>query len=251
MDNSKPHDKTILIVGGTGAIGRATALAFAAGKNRIILSGRDPGAAESTINDIEAAGSEACFIPCDLTEPDAIEELAGKSIAAFGGIDIAFNNAGWEGVAANVADINEDDWQRMLDIKLTGTWRCMKFELQQMLKQGGGNIINMAGNWGLVGFAQYGAYCAAAHGVMGITRTAALEYAAKGIRVNAVCPGAVDTPLLDRIFGGSQEAKNGFASQLPLGRIATAEEVANAVTWLSSDASSYVNGHALELTGGA
>ena len=251
MDISIPQNKSILIVGGTGAIGRATALAFATGKNRIILSGRNVEAAESTMNELEAAGCEACFVACDLTDPASIEELSKKSIEAFGGIDIAFNNAGWEGVAANVADIDESDWQRMLDIKLTGVWRCMKFELQQMQKQGGGNIVNMAGNWGLVGFAQYGAYCAAAHGVMGITRTAALEYASMGIRVNAVCPGAVDTPLLDRIFGGSQDAKDGFASQLPLGRIATAEEVANAVAWLSSDASSYVNGHALELTGGA
>lgn len=176
--------------------------------------------------------------------------MAQKSVQAFGRIDIAFNNAGWEGVPAKTADIEEEHWQRMLDIKLTGVWRCMKFELQQMQQQGQGVIVNMAGNWGLVGFAQYGAYCAAAHGIMGLTRTAALEYAAEGIRVNAVCPGAVDTPLLDRIFGGDQEIKNGFGASLPLGRIATPEEIADAVLWLSSDASSYVNGHGLELTGG-
>ena len=120
-----------------------------------------------------------------------------------------------------------------------------------MQEQGSGSIVNMAGNWGLVGFPEYGAYCAAAHGVMGLTRAAALDYARQGIRVNAVCPGAVDTPLLDRIFGGNQDIKNGFAESLPLGRIASAEEVAEAVVWLSSDEASYVNGHALELTGGA
>ena len=127
----------------------------------------------------------------------------------------------------------------------------MKFELRQMLKQRSGAIVNMAGNWGLVGFPEYGAYCAAAHGVMGITRAAALEYARDGIRINAVCPGAVDTPLLDRIFGGNQEIKNGFAEQLPMGRLATAEEIAKAVVWLGSDSASYINGHGLELTGGS
>ena len=150
-----------------------------------------------------------------------------------------------------VRPIEEADWQRMLDIKLTGLWRCMKFELKQMLVQGNGSIVNMSGNWGLVGFPEYGAYCAAAHGIMGITKAAALEYVGDGIRVNAVCPGAVDTPLLDRIFGGNEEIKNGFGEQLPMGRLATAEEIAEAVIWLSSDAASYVNGHGLELTGGA
>ena len=238
-------------MGGTGAIGQATALAFARLNKHIIIAGRDEKAADEVLTAIEDTGSQGKFIQCDLTDPDSVSNLSRESVNAYGAIDIAFNNAGWEGVAANIADIEESDWQRMLDIKLTGVMRCMKFELTQMLKQGGGSIINMAGNWGLEGFAQYGSYCAAAHGVMGLTRTAALEYGAKGIRINAVCPGAVDTPLLDRIFGGSQEAKDGFAAQLPLGRLTTAEEVAEAVVWLSSDGASYVNGHALELTGGA
>ena len=244
------EDKVALIVGGTGAIGAASAIAFAKHGCKLVIAGRNKEAADSVLASVTNAGSKGVFIHCDLTDPKSAENLGEQSIAAFGGIDIAFNNAGWEGVPALTADIDETDWQKMLDIKLSGVFRCMKFELEHMQKRGSGAIVNMAGNWGLFGFAQYGAYCAAAHGVMGLTRTAALEYVKDGIRVNAVCPGAVDTPLLDRMFGGNQEIKDGFAEQLPMGRIATPQEVAEAVVWLSSAAASYVNGHGLELTGG-
>ena len=243
-------DKVVLIVGGTGSIGRATALAFANEGSKLIIAGRNTEAGSAVIDALKNAGSEATFISCDLTDTDSVDNLASAAVKTYGRIDIAFNNAGWEGVPAKVADIEEDDWHTMLNIKLTGLWRCMKFELAQMQKQGAGAIVNMSGNWGLVGFAQYGAYCAAAHGIMGLTKTAALEYIQDGIRVNAVCPGAVDTPLLDRIFGGNEEIKNGFGASLPIGRIATPEEIAEAVLWLSSDAASYVNGHGMELTGG-
>jgi NAD(P)-dependent dehydrogenase (short-subunit alcohol dehydrogenase family) len=248
---SRLENKVALIVGGTGSIGAATAVAFARLGAKIIIVGRNTTVAETVLEQITKAGSEGVFIQTDLTDPAFVNTLSEQAVAAYGAIDIAFNNAGWEGVPAKTVDIEEADWQRMLDIKLTGLWRCMKFELKQMLVQGKGNIVNMSGNWGLVGFPEYGAYCAAAHGVMGITKAAALEYIRDGIRVNAVCPGAVDTPLLDRIFGGNQEIKNGFGEQLPMGRLATAEEIAEAVVWLSSDAASYVNGHGLELTGGA
>ena len=242
--------KVVLIVGGTGSIGRATAIAFARKNYNIIISGRSVDAGNDVVQAVLDEGVDGRFIQCDITDAKSVTELANAAVAAFGSIDIAFNNAGWEGVPARTAEIEEDDWQKMLDIKLTGLWRCMKFEITQMQKQGAGAIVNMSGNWGLVGFAQYGAYCAAAHGIMGLTKTAALEYVQEGIRVNAVCPGAVDTPLLDRIFGGNQEIKQGFGASLPIGRIATPEEIAEAVVWLSSDAASYVNGHGLELTGG-
>ena len=244
------ENKTALIVGGTGAIGRATAVAFAHHGCKTIIAGRNAAAANDVLEAVANAGSEAVFVQADLTDPHSVDKLATQSVSAYGSIDYAFNNAGWEGVAAKTADIDEDDWQTMLDIKLTGVWRCMKFELKQMQQQGNGAIVNMAGNWGLIGFAEYGAYCAAAHGIMGLTKTAALEYARDGIRINAVCPGAVDTPLLDRLVGGSNDIKDSFSQQLALGRLATAEEVAAAVVWLCSDAASYVNGHGLELTGG-
>lgn len=245
------ENKHVLIVGGTGSIGSATAVAFAKLRCKIIIAGRNESAGKVVIEKIVDAGSEGVYIKCDLGDTASVDNLATQAVAAYGAIDIAFNNAGWEGVAARTADIDEADWQKMLDIKLTGVWRCMKFELKQMLEQQGGAIINMAGNWGLIGFPEYGAYCAAAHGVMGITKAAALEYVREGIRVNAVCPGAVDTPLLDRIFGGNEEIKKGFGEQLPIGRLATAEEIANAVVWLGSDSASYVNGHGLQLTGGS
>ena len=248
---SSLENKIVLIVGGTGSIGGASAIAFARLGCKIIIAGRKKPAGEAVLQKVADAGSEGIFIQFDLTDPASVVKLAEQAVAAYDTIDIAFNNAGWEGNAALTADIDEADWQKMLDIKLTGVWRCMKFELKQMLKQGGGAIVNMAGNWGLVGFPEYGAYCAAAHGVMGITRAAALEYARDGIRINAVCPGAVDTPLLDRIFGGNQEIINGFAEQLPMGRLATAEEIAKAVVWLGSDSASYINGHGLKLTGGS
>ena len=244
------ENKIVLIVGGTGAIGCATALAFANRGCKVIIAGRNKTAADEVIHSVKDAGSEATFIQTDLTDAESINTLATQSVSAYGAIDYAFNNAGWEGVPAKMADIDEQDWQRMMNIKLTGVWRCMKFELKQMQQQGHGAIVNMAGNWGLVGFAQYGAYCAAAHGIMGLTKTAALEYAREGIRINAVCPGAVDTPLLDRLVGGNKEVKEGFAEQLAIGRLATAEEIAEAVLWLCSDKASYVNGHGLELTGG-
>ncbi|MFT5133790.1 MAG: NAD(P)-dependent dehydrogenase (short-subunit alcohol dehydrogenase family) [Gammaproteobacteria bacterium] len=247
----KLKNKVALIVGGTGSIGSATAIAFARLGCKIIIAGRNKPAGEEVLKSIANAGSEGVFIQTDLTDLKSVDNLAQQALAEYGTIDIAFNNAGWEGVPAKTADIEEADWHKMLDIKLTGVWRCMKFELKQMVKQGSGAIVNMSGNWGLVGFPEYGAYCAAAHGIMGITKAAALEYVRDGIRVNAICPGAVDTPLLDRIFGGNQEIKKGYGEQLPMGRIATPEEIAEAVLWLCSDSASYVNGHGLELTGGS
>jgi NAD(P)-dependent dehydrogenase (short-subunit alcohol dehydrogenase family) len=248
---AKLENKSVLIVGGTGSIGRATAVAFARLGCKIIIAGRDDSAGEEVLTALTKAGSEGVFIQTDLTDTRSVDNLAQQAPAVYGTIDIAFNNAGWEGVPAKTADIEEDDWHKMLDIKLTGVWRCMKFELKQMLNQGGGAIVNMSGNWGLVGFPEYGAYCAAAHGIMGLTKAAALEYVRDGIRVNALCPGAVDTPLLDRIFGGNQEIKKAYGEQLAMGRLATPEEIAEAVVWLCSESASYVNGHGLELTGGS
>ena len=138
----------------------------------------------------------------------------------------------------------------MIDTKLNGVWRGMKCQIPAILEAGGGSIVNMAGNWGLIGFPTYAAYCAAAHGVMGLTKAAAMEYVGAGIRINAVCPGAVDAPILDRMTGGNAEIKNSFAQQLPVGRLCSQEDIAEAVLWLASDAASYVNGVGLVLDGG-
>lgn len=243
-------DRVALIVGGTGGIGAATAIQFARAGANVVLAGRNEQAAKMTIAAIRSAKTDAVFIRADVTRSDEMERLVAAAVEKFGRLDCAFNNAGWEGVASNSADIGEEDWLRMMDVKLNGAWRSMKYQVHQMLKQGGGSIVNMAGNWGLVGFPRYASYCAAAHGVMGLTRAAALEYAGNGIRINAVCPGAVDAPMLDRMVAGSAAAKVGFASTIPMGRLATPDDVAQAVLWLCSDLAPYVTGQAIVLTGG-
>ena len=244
--------RVALIVGATGAIGARTAQLFAQANARLVLAGRDASKGAAMLAAIEATGAEAMFVPCDVTDSATMEGVVAAAVDRFGRIDCAFNNAGWEGAAIESAEITEDDWQRMIDIKLTGTWRGLKYQARQMLAQGGGGaIVNMAGSWGLVGFPRYASYCAAAHGIMGLTRAAALEYAGAGIRINAVCPGAVDTPMLDRMVGGSDEVKSAFASANPMGRLAVPRDVAQAVVWLCSDLASYISGQGIVLTGAA
>ena len=193
---------------------------------------------------------EARFIKTDVRTTDSVAQLVDDTVKVFGRIDVAFNNAGWEGTGSATADTSESDWQRMIDIKLNGVWRGVREQIPAMLKGGGGSIVNMAGNWGLVGFPNYASYCAAAHGILGLTKAAALEYAGQGIRINAVCPGAVDAPLLERMVGGDASIKAAFAAELPAGRLATEEDVAEAVLWLASDAAAYVNGTSIVLDGG-
>lgn len=245
------RDKVAIVVGGTGAIGGAVGLAFARAGARVVLAGRNEGAAAASLQAIRQLGTEALFIPADVTRAGDLERLVTETVARFGRLDYAFNNAGWEGPEVPTADIEERDWLTMLDIKLSGVWRGMKYQLAHMSAHGGGVIVNMAGSWGLVGAPNYAAYAAAAHGIVGLTRSAALEYAGRGIRVNAVCPGAVDTPMLDRMFHGDAAAKAGYGAGIPLGRLARPEDVAGTVLWLTSDAASYVTGQAIALTGGA
>jgi NAD(P)-dependent dehydrogenase (short-subunit alcohol dehydrogenase family) len=239
----------VLVVGATGAIGSETARRFAAAGARLVLAGRDVRAGAALQGEI---GEASVFVPCDVTNMVAHERAVAVAVENFGRLDLAFNNAGWEGTGAAAAEIEEAHWQRMMEVKLNGTWRGLKAQVRQMLAQGGGGaIVNMAGSWGLVGAAGQAAYCAAAHGVIGLTRAAALDYAGGGIRVNAVCPGAVDTPMLGRMFGGNAEAVAGYGAGLPMGRLATPADVAGAVLWLCSEDAAYVTGRELGLLGGA
>ncbi|MEQ8165589.1 MAG: SDR family oxidoreductase [Alphaproteobacteria bacterium] len=240
----------VLVVGGTGGIGRATAVAFAAKGARVVVAGRNEAGGAETVAAIKAAGSEGRFVRTDVTRIDEVEGACAAVVGSFGRLDHAFNNAGWEGTMEKTADISPENWDRMISIKLNGVWAGMKFQLRQMLAQKSGTIVNMAGSWGLVGFPNYASYCAAAHGIMGLTRAASLEYAREGIRINAVCPGAVKAPLLDRMTGGDETAQDQFGQSTAMGRLCLPEEVADAVLWLSSAQSSYVNGHGLELNGG-
>ena len=244
------QNKTVLILGGTSGIGRTTALRFAQEGANVVIGGRNADNGNEVVRSIEAMDGNGLFVQTDVRDPDASGNAVDKTVAAFGGLNIAFNNAGLAGTGNKTADESEEDWSNMINTKLNGVWHGMKCQIPALLDTGGGAIVNMAGNWGLVGFPGYAAYCAAAHGVMGLTKAVALEYAGAGLRINAVCPGAVDAPILDRMTGGNEDIKNSFAQQLPVGRLCCPEDVAEAVLWLASDAASYVNGIGLVLDGG-
>ncbi len=240
----------VLIVGGSTGIGRTTALRFAREGARVAIAGRDRGRCDATRAALEAQGAEALAVVADVRDTASVDAAVATTVDRFGRLDCAFNNAGWEGRPGPVETGSEDDWTHMIDLKLSGVWRGLRAQLVQMKRQGAGTVVNMAGTWGLVGFPHYAAYCAAAHGIVGLTRAAALEVAGAGIRVNAVCPGAVDAPMLDRMVGGDAALKEQFAAGLAIGRLCSEEDVAEAVVWLCSPRSGYVNGAALPLDGG-
>lgn len=244
------QDKTVLILGATSGIGRTTALRFAQEGANVVVGGRNEDSGNEVVRSIEAMDGNGLFVQTDVRELDDLQNAVGRAVGEFGGLNVAFNNAGLAGTGSKAADESEADWSEMVDTKLNGVWRGMKCQIPAMLEAGGGAIVNMAGNWGLIGFPTYAAYCAAAHGVMGLTKAAAMEYVGAGIRINAVCPGAVDAPILDRMTGDNEEIKNSFAQQLPVGRLCSQEDIAEAVLWLASDAASYVNGVGLVLDGG-
>lgn len=244
------QDKTVLILGATSGIGRTTALRFAQEGANVVVGGRNEDSGNEVVRSIEAMDGNGLFVQTDVRELDDLQNAVGRTVGEFGGLNVAFNNAGLAGTGSKAADESEADWSEMVDTKLNGVWRGMKCQIPAMLEAGGGAIVNMAGNWGLIGFPTYAAYCAAAHGVMGLTKAAAMEYVGAGIRINAVCPGAVDAPILDRMTGDNEEIKNSFAQQLPVGRLCSQEDIAEAVLWLASDAASYVNGVGLVLDGG-
>lgn len=244
------QDKTVLILGGTSGIGRTTALLFAREGANVVIGGRNADNGNEVVRSIEAMDGNGLYVQTDVADMDALQNAVDTAVDTFGGLNVAFNNAGLAGTGNKAADESEADWLDMIDTKLNGVWRGMKCQIPAILESGGGAIVNMAGNWGLIGFPTYAAYCAAAHGVMGLTRAAAMEYVSAGIRINAVCPGAVDAPILDRMAGGDEQLKNSFAQSLPVGRLCSQEDIADAVLWLASDAASYVNGVGLVLDGG-
>ena len=250
MMNKQFQNKTVLILGATSGIGRTTALRFAQEGANVVIGGRNGDNGNEVVRSIEAMDGNGLFVQTDVREMDDLQNVVDRTVGEFGELNVAFNNAGLAGTGNKAADESEADWSEMVDTKLNGVWRGMKCQVPAMLEAGGGAIVNMAGNWGLIGFPTYAAYCAAAHGVMGLTKAAAMEYVSAGIRINAVCPGAVDAPILDRMTGDNEEIKNSFAQQLPVGRLCSQEDIAEAVLWLASDAASYVNGVGLVLDGG-
>ncbi len=198
----------------------------------------------------EEAGGDAEFVRADVTQADEVEAMVAQAIARWGHLDCALNNAGTTGASAPTADYRLEDWNRAIALNLTGVFLCLKYELPAMLERGGA-IVNMASGAGLVGFPGLPAYVASKHGVVGLTRAAALEYASKGVRVNAICPGSTRTPMLEGFMGGDEQVERMMTRAVPLGRLGRPEEIADAVVWLCSDAASFVVGHALAVDGGS
>ncbi|CAN1521333.1 FabG Dehydrogenases with different specificities (related to short-chain alcohol dehydrogenases) [Flavobacteriaceae bacterium] len=241
-------NKVALVTGASFGIGRATAILFAQKGAKVVLV--DWHENSETLDFITAFGGEALFIKCDVSQLSEVQKMIQKTISIYGRLDFAFNNAGIEGASATITECSEENWDKTIGINLKGIWGCMKYEIPEMLKNGNGAIVNCASIAGLVGYVGLPAYVASKHGVIGLTKTAALENAKLGIRVNAVCPGAIKTPMIDRLTNNKKEVEAQYAAQEPIGRLGNPNEVANAVIWLCSEAASFVTGHAMAVDGG-
>jgi NAD(P)-dependent dehydrogenase (short-subunit alcohol dehydrogenase family) len=245
-----PVSKVALVTGGSSGIGKAVAIAFADAGFGVVVADVSVEGAEDTVERIRAQGKQAFFVETDASKPHEVAALIDATMATYGRLDCAFNNAGIEGVMAETADCTEENWDRTLAVNLKSVWLCMKHEIPRMLERGGGAIVNCASIAGLVGFSNLPAYTASKHGIVGLTRSAALEYAKRGIRVNAVCPGVIQTPMVDRIFVEHPGMKEQLTVSEPIGRLGRPEEIAGAVLWLCSDQASFVTGQAIAIDGG-
>lgn len=244
------EDKVAIVTGGASGIGKATAIAFAQEGASVVVSDIDRSGGADVVDLIRQTDSQAIFVQCDVSEASDVATMVDQTIKAFGRVDCAFHNAGFAGEEKSTADRIEEAWDRTINVNLKGIWLCMKHEIPHMLKQGHGVIVNGASVGGVVAFPGMSAYVASKHGVVGLSKSAALEYAQKGIRINAVCPGVINTPMLDGLTKGVPEIEARYVAVTPMGRLGQAEEVAKAVVWLCSDAASFVTGHAMIVDGG-
>ena len=244
------HEKIALVTGAGSGIGRATSLVLAREGATVVVSDVNAAGGEETLSAIKDLGGDGMFVHADVSRAADVEALVDSTVKAYGRLDCAYNNAGIEGyIGGRLHEYPEDIWDRLIDINVKGVWLCLKYEIPQMLKQGGGAIVNTASAAGLVGSRQLSAYVASKHAVVGLTKSAALEYAADGIRVNAVCPGIIDTPMMDRLVAGREDYAASISTRQPIGRKGTPEEIAEAVAWLCSDAASLVTGLAMPVDG--
>jgi len=241
-------NKVALITGASSGIGQATALIFAKEGAKVVVV--DIKEADHTMNMIKSVGAEAIFIKCNVSKGEEVKNMIEKIISTYGKLDIAFNNAGIEGITTTIQECTEENWDNTIAVNLKSIFLCMKYEISEMMKQGKGAIVNCASIAGLVGFQGAGAYTASKHGIIGLTKTAALECAHHNIRINAVCPGIIKTPMIERATQHNKEAEERYAQAEPIGRLGTAQEVANAVIWLCSEESSFVTGHPMVIDGG-
>jgi NAD(P)-dependent dehydrogenase (short-subunit alcohol dehydrogenase family) len=245
------ENKVALVTGAASGLGLATAKAFAESGASVVLADWNEEATQAAAKDLAAQGRKTLAIRCDVSDDAQVEAMVAQTVAAFGRLDVAYNNAGIQNVLAETADSTREDYDRVMAINLRGIWNCLRFELQQMRKQGSGSIVNCSSIGGIVGGPERGIYHAAKHGVIGFTKSAALEYAARGIRINAICPGLIWTPMVDQMVAAGQgEALKGMEKSVPLGRAGRPEEIADTVLWLASDAASYVTGQSISVDGG-
>jgi NAD(P)-dependent dehydrogenase (short-subunit alcohol dehydrogenase family) len=242
--------KVALVTGGASGLGRGSAIALSKEGAKVVVADVAASEAEATVQAITAAGGQAIFVKADVTKSSEVEAMVQSTLKAFGRLDFALNNAGIDGVRARTADYPEEVWHQVINVNLTGVFLCMKSELAVMVKQGSGVIVNMSSVAGVTGFPGHAAYTASKHGVIGLTKTAAMDYAKVGIRINAICPAYTRTPMLDRMLGQHPALEAKLISRVPLRRLGTTAEIAQAAIYLFYDAAAFITGHSLVMDGG-
>ena len=252
MNQKKSYSgKVAFVTGGANGIGRATALAFAHEGASVVVADISEAGNQETARMIEKRGGNALAVRCDVSRAEDVKAALARTIKVFGRLDFAFNNAGIEPrKPAPTAEYEEEEWNRIIDTNLRGVFLCMKHEIPLILKQGGGAIVNTSSGAGIIGIKGSPGYTAAKHGVIGLTKAAALDYASQNLRINAICPGYIDTPMMDRFTGGTAEGRAKVIAEEPVGRMGKPEEIAAAVVWLCSDAAAFIVGHAMVIDGG-
>jgi NAD(P)-dependent dehydrogenase (short-subunit alcohol dehydrogenase family) len=248
--NGNLGGKVAFVTGAASGIGRATALAFAREGANVVVADIDRRGNQDTAGMIEDLGGLALAVVCDVTRSEDVQTSLNTTVERFGRLDYAFNNAGAEQRPKLTVDITEEEWDRIITINLRSVFLCLKYEIPLMLQHGGGAIVNTSSGAGIKVFGRGAAYAAAKHGVVGLTKDAALDYASSNIRINAICPGIIDTEMMDRFTGGTPEDRDRVIAQEPIGRMGRPDEIAATVVWLCSDAASFVTGHAMVVDGG-